>query len=226
VQAWRQHVDRLDARAAELTARSFDAVRFRGPGTDLVLGLIPGHTWQSAVFRTPDGRRVVVNLPTEEVFTTPDARRADGVVRTSRPLALGGALVSELRLRFEGGRAVEVDGAGAVDVVRREMLLDEGAARIGELALVDRASLVGQTGLVFYDTGFDENATSHIAYGAGYDEPLPRGTARTDDDRRRVGCNVSEAHTDVMVGGPDVEVDGIEPGGAAVPLLRGEEWQL
>ncbi|HEY1370404.1 MAG TPA: aminopeptidase [Gaiellaceae bacterium] len=217
VAAWRRHVDRLLARAADLNERRFDAVRLRGPGTDLTIGLLPNGRWLAAELETVHGRRHVPNLPTEEVFATPDARRAEGTVRSTRPLAVGGTVIEGLRMRFAGGRIVEADADVGGDVIRAQLDIDEGARRLGELALVDGASRVGELGVTFFDTLFDENQTCHIAFGNG----LPMAVDGDQD-----GVNVSAIHTDFMVGGPDVEVDGLAADRTATPILRGDEWQL
>jgi aminopeptidase len=226
VAAWREHIATLTARAQRLTERGFDGIRLRGPGTDLFVGLLEGGIWECAAMDTAWGHRFLPNMPTEEVFTTPHAERTEGVVRSTKPLVLLGQLVRDIEMRFEGGRAVEVRAAEAEDLLLEHMATDENAKRLGEIALVDETSRVGRTGLTFFNTLFDENAASHIAYGEGMPESLPGGLEMSWEEREAAGINHSGVHTDFMVGGAEVNAFGIERDGTEVPILQRGAWVL
>ena len=221
--AWEKRLDELEARARALSERGFAAIRYRGPGTELEVGLIEGARWIAGRERTRSGREFVANLPTEEVFTTPHRLRAEGTIRSSMPLSLRGKVIEGLELRLADGEIVEARAERGEDVLRAEIATDDGARRLGEVALVDDSSRVGETGVVFRNTLFDENAASHIAFGSGIGWAVDH---LDGDSPEQLGVNDSATHVDFMVGSPDLEIDGIEPGGAAVPLLREGRWQL
>jgi aminopeptidase len=221
--AWQVRLDELDARARALTERDFHAVRYRGPGTELDVGLIEGARWIAGREQTKGGQEFVANLPTEEVFTTPHRLRAEGTVRSSLPLSLRGKVIEGLELRFAGGEIVEARATRGEDVLQAEIATDDGARRLGEIALVDESSRVGESGVVFRNTLFDENAASHIAFGSGIGWTVEHLDA---DKPEELGVNESATHVDFMVGSPELEIDAIEAGGAAVALLREGRWQL
>jgi aminopeptidase len=218
VAAWQARAETLMGAAARMNERRFDAIRFQGPGTDLRVGLLPGSRWLAARFETVDGIVHQPNIPTEEIFTAPDPQRVDGVVRATKPLVVGGSIVRGLEVEFVAGRAVRIDADEGADVLRLYTAKDEGAARLGEVALVDRDGRIGALDTVFFDTLLDENAASHIALGHAYEVTV------AEEDRARM--NESAIHVDFMIGGPDVDVHGITAAGDEAPVLVGGAWKV
>jgi aminopeptidase len=216
--AWRERRAALKTAAERLTERAFDTLHLEGPGTDLTIGLLPSSRWIGGGDATVDGIDHMPNLPTEEVFTAPDPERVEGVVRATMPLFTQGRIIEGLTVRFEGGRVVEIDADSGAETLRAVTGLDDGAARLGEVALVDREGRIGPLQTVFYDTLLDENAASHLALGSAYDKSV------SEEDRDRL--NRSGIHVDFMVGSPEVQVNGITREGERLPLLRDAAWQI
>jgi aminopeptidase len=219
IAAWKERADVLVSTAARMTGIGYDALHFTGPGTDLTVGLLPTSTWMAARFETVDGIVHMPNLPSEEIFTAPDPLRVDGVVRSTKPLVVGGSIIRGLEVEFRDGRAVRIDAEEHADVLRGYAARDEGAARLGEVALVDGDGRIGALDTVFFDTLLDENAASHIAIGSAY-----QFTAGEADHAR---LNQSQIHIDFMIGGPGVDVHATPRGGGdRVPVLIGGAWQV
>jgi len=216
--SWRTRLDRLSDIAKRLDGLKLDSLRYSGPGTDLTIGLLHSSRWLSGQMHTIDGIAHCPNIPTEEIFTTPDPERVDGVVRSTKPLFTSSRLVTGLTVRFEGGRAVAIDAERGGETLRGLSQRDAGAARLGEVSLVDRESRIAAMQMVFYNTLIDENAASHIALGSAIEEAV----GEEDSDR----VNRSEIHIDFMIGSDDVEVAGMTRDGREVPLLRGGDWQI
>ncbi len=218
VAAWEARSAELVRSAEALNARSFDAIRLEGPGTDLTVGLLPSSVFIAAGMDTAEGITHQANVPTEEVFTTPDPTRVDGVVRATKPLTLGGTTVDGIEVEFRGGEVVRVDATTGVEILRGWIQRDAGARRLGELALVDGDGRVGQTGTVFHETLLDENAASHLALGSAY-------TMCLTDEADHARANRSAIHVDFMVGSNDVSAIGIAKDGTETPVLVGGAWQ-
>jgi aminopeptidase len=218
VAAWKLRQDALAGVSERLDELRFDALHFAGPGTDLRVGLLPTSHWLSARFQTVDGIDHMPNLPSEEVFTAPDPRRVDGEVRSTKPLVVGGTIVRGLRVRFEDGQAVSFQAESGGELLEQYAARDSGAARLGEVALVDREGRIGPLDTVFYDTLIDENAASHVALGAAYEFTV--GEA----DVPRI--NRSQIHIDFMIGSDEVDVTGLTAAGDRIPVLRGGAWQI
>jgi len=219
VAAWHERMKAIVASADRLTERRFDSLHLQGPGTDLRIGLMPSSKWLGADFETADGRTHYPNLPTEEVFTTPDPERVDGHVSATMPLELYGSYMNGIRIEFEHGVAVKIDADEGADALRATAAKDDGASRLGEIALVDKEGRIGPLETVFYETLLDENAASHIALGNAYTFPL-------EDVADQARANKSGIHVDFMIGSNELEVDGITRDGDRVPVLRDGSWQI
>ncbi len=221
--AWRDHVAGLEARAAALNRARFAALIFEGPGTELRVGLAERHVWKSAVAQAQNGVRFVPNLPTEEVFTAPDPERVEGVVTSTRPLNVAGTLVEGIRVVFADGRAVEVEAERGREALAAVLETDAAAVRLGEVALVETPNPVFDTGRLFLNTLYDENASSHLAFGRAYPDTL--GIREGDDAAlTAAGGNASTVHLDWMVGSPEVDVWGERADGTRVPLMKQGRW--
>jgi aminopeptidase len=223
VAAWSAHNAALVARRAMLNERRYAALRFRGPGTDLVVGLADGHAWSGGVTTARNGATGNPNIPTEEVFTTPHAAKTEGTVTATKPLSYQGTLIRDIRVRFQGGVIVEAGASTGQDVLQRMIDTDEGARRLGEVALVPAANPIAATGILFLNTLFDENAASHIALGQAYSKCFVEQEL-TEQELAARGANSSLIHVDWMIGSPETDVDGIDAAGRAEPLMRQGAW--
>jgi aminopeptidase len=224
VAAWKEHDANLHARADWLNEKRYAALHFRGPGTDLRVGLADGHLWLGGGTTAANGRYCIPNMPTEEVFTTPHKDRVDGHVTSTKPLSHQGTMIEEISVRFEGGRIVEALAARGNQILQRMIETDEGARRLGEVALVPHSSPIASSGLLFLNTLFDENAACHIALGQAYSTCLKDGDSLTPEQLAARGANSSLIHVDWMIGSNRIDVDGIGAGGAAEPVMRAGEW--
>ncbi len=222
--AWQEHIRQMVARAAHLNARQYQALHISGPGTDLTVGLPAGHRWMSARTRSQAGIEFTANIPTEEVFTLPHRARVDGTVTSTRPLNYGDTLVQGIRLTFREGRAVEASASEGEAVLESLIATDEGAARLGEIALVPHSSPISQSGLLFFNTLLDENCASHLALGSAYKFCLEGGETLGDEDFAEAGGNLSLVHVDFMIGSGEVEIDGLTAEGRREPIMRAGEW--
>jgi aminopeptidase len=225
VAAWRDRMAQLNVRCDALTEQQFTAIHLHGGATDLHVALPPRHRWGTAEIVSRAGIRHVAALPTEEIFTTPDPTGTRGTIAASRPLALSGTVVQDLQLDFgDGGRITDVRATTGADVVRGHLAVDDGASRLGELALVDDASRIQQSGLLFYETLLDESAASHVAWGSGIPDGHQDYDPRRPETEAALPINRSATHTDFCFGGPGVDVDGLTADGTRVPLMRGERY--
>ncbi len=224
VAAWAAHNHNLQQRVQYLNEKRYAALHFKGPGTDLVVGLADDHQWAGGAVKAKNGLVCNPNIPTEEVFTTPHKDRIQGHVRSTKPLSYQGSLISDIEVRFEQGRVVEARARDGTDILNRVLQTDEGARSLGEVALVPHSSPIAQSGILFYNTLFDENAASHIALGQAYSECIRGGSQLKPEELAAKGANSSLIHIDWMIGSGEIDVDGLTESGQAEPLMRGGEW--
>ena len=224
VAAWASHNANLKKRSTWLNGERFSALHFTGPGTDLTVGLADGHEWHGGASVAKNGITCNPNIPTEEVFTTPHALKVEGYVSSTKPLSHQGTLIDDIRVKFEGGRIVEASAAKGAEVLSRVLDTDAGARRLGEVALVPHSSPISASGILFYNTLFDENASCHIALGQCYSKCFLDGASLTPEQIRTQGGNLSLIHIDWMIGSDKVDIDGIRADGSKVPVMRAGEW--
>ena len=226
VAAWEEHDLKLKQHRKYLNEALFDSVRYQGPGTDLVVGLAKNHIWEGGSGFSQKGDRFFPNIPTEEVFSMPDADRVDGTLRATMPLSVRGQIVDKFHFTFKDGKVVHYDAEVGKQILDDLLDMDEGAKRLGEIALVADNSPISNTGILFKNTLFDENASCHFALGAAYSENLEGANQRSEEENRKLGMNNSLIHVDFMVGSKDVTVTGIKNDGSEVVLLKDGDWQI
>lgn len=226
VKAWDQHQERLEKKAKLLNDYQFDSLHYRAPGTDLKLGMPEQHIWEAAGSTNAQGEVFIANMPTEEVFTAPDYRRADGYVSSTKPLSYAGVVIEDMTFTFKDGQIVDVTAKKGEDTIKRLISENEGARSLGEVALVPHKTPISLSGLTFFNTLFDENASNHLALGAAYAFSIKGGTEMTNDELKAAGLNRSTAHVDFMIGSEQMDIDGITKDGQVIPIFRGGEWAI
>lgn len=224
VEAWKNHDELLRKKANELNAEQFDALHYTAPGTDLTIGLPSGHIWEGAGSFNSRGEKFMANMPTEEVFTAPDANRVDGYISSTKPLSYGGTILSGMQFTFKDGKVIDYSAEQGQETLASLLSIDEGAKHLGEVALVPNQSPISQSGLTFFNTLFDENASNHLALGAAYAFSVTGGTEMTEEELKQAGLNRSQTHVDFMVGSSHMNIDGIKKDGSRVPIFRNGEW--
>jgi aminopeptidase len=224
IAAWQEHIVNLRKRSDYMQAKRYSALHYKSPNTDFTLGLPRGHKWISAQSLAENGVVFTANMPTEEVFTLPDRHRAEGTVSSTFPLSYGGALIEDFRVTFENGRIVKVNAKKNESILQKLVNMDEGSARLGEVALVPASSPIARRGHLFYNTLYDENASCHIAIGRAYRFTLSGGEELTEEEFTTAGGNTSLNHVDFMIGSPQMDIDGIKDDGTREPVMRQGEW--
>ena len=222
--AWDIHDKKLQEKAAELNEQQFTALHYTAPGTDLTIGLPKNHLWEGAGSYNARGEEFMANMPTEEVFTAPDSRRVDGYVSSTKPLSSAGTIISGMKFTFKDGKVVDFSAEQGEEALKNLLAIDEGAKHLGEVALVPDPSPISQSGLIFYNTLFDENASNHLAFGSAYAFNLQGGTEMSEEELAEAGLNRSQTHVDFMVGSDKMNIDGIKEDGTIVPVFRNGDW--
>lgn len=222
--AWEKHDETLAQKAAELNKEQFTALHYTAPGTDIVIGLPKNHLWEGAGSYNSRGEKFMANMPTEEVFTAPDYRRINGYISSTKPLSYAGTTISGMTFTFKDGKVIDFSAEQGQDVLAKLLDTDEGARSLGEVALVPDPSPISQSGIIFYNTLFDENASNHLALGAAYAFSVVGGTEMTDEELADAGLNQSQTHVDFMVGSDKMNIDGIREDGSTVPIFRNGNW--
>lgn len=224
IAVWDQHKETLKEKASKLNEYQFDALHYRAPGTDLILGLPKNHIWASAESFDPNGVEFIANMPTEEVFTAPDTRRMEGVVRSTKPLSYAGTLIEGMEVHFKDGKIVDISAEKGDETIKKLVKDNDGATGLGEVALVPDPSPISQSGITFFETLFDENASNHLAIGAAYPTTIQGGTKMSEEELMEHGLNVSDTHVDFMIGSDKMDIDGILKDGTVVPIFRNGDW--
>ena len=226
ISAWRDHIDNLKARCEYLNKKQYETLKFKGPGTDLTIGLAKNHVWGGGSIKSQNGITCVPNLPTEEIFTIPDKDKIEGTVKATKPLFFNGAFIEDFSFTFSKGKVVEYNAVKGKDVLDILLNYDEGAKYLGEVALVPHSSPISQSGLIFYNGLIDENASIHIALGSGYKFCIENGEDLSDKEFAKAGGNISMLHMDFMIGSGEINVDGISEDGSVEPIMKNGEWVI
>ena len=224
IEAWKKHTVTLQTKADELNQEQFDSLHYTAPGTDLVIGLPKNHRWEGAGSKNARGEEFVANMPTEEVFTAPDSKRVDGYISSTKPLSYAGTIISGMKFTFKDGKVVDFSAEQGEEVLAKLLDTDEGAKHLGEVALVPDPSPISQSGITFFNTLFDENASNHLAFGSAYAFNLQGGTEMTEEELIAAGLNRSQTHVDFMVGSAEMNIDGIRSDGTTTPIFRNGDW--
>ena len=226
ISAWDEHIKTLKEKATKLNDMQFDALHYTAPGTDLTLGLPKNHIWASGQSYNPKGEEFVANMPTEEVFSAPDTRRMDGVVRSTKPLSYAGTLIEGIEVHFKEGKIVEISAEKGDEAIKKLVFDNEGGTGLGEVALVPDPSPISQSGIIFYNTLFDENASNHLAIGSAYPTTIQGGTEMSEEELQQNGMNTGTVHVDFMIGSNEMNIDGIKQDGTRVPIFRNGDWAI